>query len=146
MNFADEYVKPHTNQLSTLQWVGAGLVLGLFFGFVDTLLIAAALGTVGITVSAYFGVPTTLTGYFFAGLLLGKWAPKHVEKGPIVGIVLFVWLFMWGFVGLRGHGALGFLGYFLLIPAVAAGLCYVGLHLGRGDLSAIVRKLTGKGL
>jgi len=134
MGLADEFVKPAASRMSRLQWVVAGLVLGFFLGFVDTLLIAAALGYLGLQVPSYFGVPTTFTGYFFSGVILGRLAPRHILWEPPIGILVCVWLFMLGFEGLRGHGALLFLSYFVLIPAVAVAVSYLGMRVGRKDL------------
>jgi len=134
MALADEFVKPAASRMSRLQWVVAGLVLGFFLGFVDTLLIAAALGYLGLQVPSYFGVPTTFTGYFFSGVILGRLAPRHILWEPPIGILICVWLFMLGFEGLRGHGALLFLSYFTLIPAVAVAVSYLGMRVGRKDL------------
>ena len=52
MGITEEHVKPLTDRFSSIQWVGTGLVMGFFLGFVDTLLIAALLGYLGITVHA----------------------------------------------------------------------------------------------
>lgn len=134
MDLADEYVKPAASRMSRLQWVVAGLVLGFFLGFVDTLLIATMLGYLGLKVPAYFGVPTTFTGYFFSGVILGRLAPRHILWEPPIGILICVWLFMLGFEGLKGHGVLLFLSYFALIPAIAIAVSYLGMRVGRKDL------------
>jgi len=134
MALADEYVKPVASRLSRFQWVLAGLILGFFLGFVDTLLIAAVLGHLGLQVPAYFGVPTTFTGYFFSGVIIGRLAPRQILWEPPIGILVCVWLFMLGFEGLRGHGVLLFLSYFVLIPAIAVAVSYLGIRVGKKDL------------
>ena len=134
MALTDEYVKPAALRLSRLQWVLAGLILGFFLGFVDTLLIAALLGYLGLQVPAYFGVPTTFIGYFFSGIIIGRFTPRHILWEPPIGILLCVWLFMMGFEGLSGHGVLLFLSYFALVPAIAVGISYLGMRVGRKDL------------
>jgi hypothetical protein len=134
MGITEEHVRPVTNQFSRTQWIGTGLIMGIFLGFVDTLLIAALLGYLKVTVPAYVGVPTTCTGYFFSGLIIGKLAPPWVEWEPPVGIFICATLFMMGFAGFRGEGiGLLFLHY-VLIPGIAMGISYVGLRSGRGDL------------
>ena len=134
MALTDEYVKPAVSRMSRLQWVFAGLVLGFFLGFVDTLLIAAILGHLGLKVPAYFGVPTTFTGYFFSGVIVGRIAPRHILWESPIGVLVCVWLFMLGFEGLRGHGTLLFLCYFVLIPGIAVAVSYLGIRVGRKDL------------
>jgi hypothetical protein len=134
MALTDEFIKPVASRMSRLQWVFAGLMLGFFMGFVDTLLIAAILGHLGLKVPAYFGVPTTFTGYFFSGAIVGRLAPRHILWEPPTGILICVWLFMLGFEGLRGHGVLLFLCYFALIPGIAVSVSYLGIRVGRKDL------------
>ncbi|MBI4963724.1 MAG: hypothetical protein HY913_10660 [Desulfomonile tiedjei] len=134
MALTEEYLKPAASRLSRLQWVLAGLILGFFLGFVDTLLIAAVLGSVGAKVPAYFGVPTTFIGYFFSGVILGRFAPRNILWEPPIGVLGCVWLFMLGFVGLSGHGVLLFLFYFAVVPSIAVGASYLGMRVGRKDL------------
>ena len=105
--------------------------MGFFLGFVDTLVIAAILGYLGLTVPAYFGVPTTFTGYFFTGMIVGNLAPPEIEWECPAGIVVCVVLLMLGLVGLRGQGILLFILHYLIIPAIAVGVCYLGLRYAR---------------
>ncbi len=126
----NDIVNPAVSGFTRLQWVAAGLILGFFLGFVDTLLIAAILGALRIQLPAYFGIPTTFTGYFFAGMILGSYAPRSIEWEPAIGVLIVVELMMWGFMGLTGHGFL-FIVYFILIPAAATAICYLGLWFAR---------------
>ncbi len=130
MGITDEHVKPVVGRFSRLQWVGASVIFGFFLGFVDTLLIACVLGYLGLRVPYYFGVPTTFTGYFFTGWILGNLAPREIVWEIPAGILICVLLLMWG---LASHG-LGIFYSFLnwvCVPAVAVGICYLGLHVGR---------------
>lgn len=136
MALTDELLEPAVGKFSRIQWVLAGLVLGFFLGFVDTLFIAALLGYLGLQLPMWFGLPTTFTGYFFTGLILGRFAPQRVVWEPSSGILACVILMMLGLVGLRGQGLMSFLFYFGLIPAVAVAVSYLGLRLAR-------RKMVG---
>ncbi len=144
MGITEEHVRPLTDRFSRGQWIVAGVILGFFLGFVDTLLIAALLGYVGLTVPAYVGVPTTFTGYFFTGMITGKLAPPRVEWEPPAGVLVCVFLFMLGFTGVSGQGVWLILLHYVLIPAVAVGICYVGLRAGRGDLAWPRKKVQAK--
>ncbi|MBI5251701.1 MAG: hypothetical protein HY912_19585 [Desulfomonile tiedjei] len=121
-----------------MQWVGGSIVLGFFLGFVDTLMIAAVLGHLGLKLPAYFGVPTTFTGYFFTGMIVGKLAPPEIEWECPIGIVACVVLLMLGLVGMREQGVLLFILHYLLIPGVAVGVCYLGLRVARRKTKAKV--------
>jgi hypothetical protein len=141
MKFINDYFGPAVRPFSRVQWAVAGLVVGLFLGFADTLLIAALLGYLGLTVPAWFGVPTTFTGYFFSGVILGRLAPKNIVWEPCAGIVLCVLLMMAGLVGLRGHGLLLFMLHFVAVPAAAVAVSYFGLRVGREGLRAVMKSL-----
>jgi hypothetical protein len=141
MGITEEHVRPATNQFSSIQWIGTGLIMGFFLGFVDTLLIAALLGYLKVTVPAYVGVPTTCTGYFFSGLIIGKLAPPWVEWEPPAGVLICASLFMLGFTGIREQGIGLLLVHYVLIPAIAMGISYVGLRAGRGDLQLPWKKV-----
>jgi hypothetical protein len=130
MSLKDELVEPAVDKFSRRQWILAGLILGFFLGFVDTLLIAALLGYLGLNMPLWFGVPTTFTGYFFTGMIAGRLAPPDIVWEPPSGVLICVLLMMLGMMGLRGHGV-WFLFYFGVIPAVAVAVCYLGLMLAR---------------
>ena len=134
MGLTDEHVGPIAAKLSRLQWVAAAAVVGFFLGFLDTLIFAALLGHLGLRVPAYFGLPTTFIGYFMSGLVVGKMAPAHIFWEPLCGILACVLLFMWGMAGLKGHGVLLFIFNFILIPACAIGVSYLGLRIARRPL------------
>jgi len=131
MDLIDEQVKPAAQELPSWQWVGVSLVVGIFFGFMDTLMIGAVIGYLGFQVPAYFGVPTTFTGYFLAGAALGRIAPAAILWQIPAGIVVCAVLAMLGLAGLSGHGVFWFLVNFLVIPALAAGACYAGVWFVR---------------
>ncbi|HMK34233.1 MAG TPA: hypothetical protein VK463_04130 [Desulfomonilaceae bacterium] len=131
MGLTDEYVQPALSNFSRVQWVVAGLVAGFFLAFADTLFIAAILGYLGLHVPLWFGVPTTFTGYFFTGMILGKFAPPGIVWEPPSGVLICVLLMMLGLVGLKGQGVLLFLFHFVLIPAVAVSICYLGMRVAR---------------
>ncbi len=131
MGLTEEHVGPVAAKLSRLQWVVAGSVVGFFLGFLDTLIFAAVLGYLGLQVPAYVGVPTTFIGYFMTGMVVGKLAPQHIFWEPLIGILVCVLLFMLGMAGLRGLGVLLFLLNFILIPACALGVSYLGLRVSR---------------
>jgi hypothetical protein len=133
MSLVDDLVKPAIGSFTRLQWLLAGTILGFFFGFVDTLLIAALLGGLGLQVPAVVGLPTTFTGYFFAGMVLGGFAPRSIEWEPPLGVLICVELMMAGYWGLSGHGG-WFIVYFILMPAIAVGVSYLGLTLARKRL------------
>jgi hypothetical protein len=131
MGLTEEHVRPIAARLTRLQWVVAAAVVGFFFGFLDTLIIAAILGQLGLRVPAYFGVPTTFVGYFMTGLVLGKMAPKAITWEPLIGILLCVLFFMVGMAGLKDQTVLLFMFNFILIPACALGVSYLGLRVAR---------------
>lgn len=143
MSLAEELVTPVISRMSRLQWVGGSVVLGFFLGFVDTLLIAALLGYMGLQVPAYFGVPTTFTGYFFTGAIIGKLAPAYIQWEAPVGILICVFLLMLGLVGLSGQGVLSFLLHFVIVPAIAVGICYLGLRVSRKKNKALAQSIDG---
>jgi hypothetical protein len=131
MGITDEHVKPVVGRFSRFQWVATSVVFGFFLGFVDTLLIACVLGYLGLQVPAYFGVPTTFTGYFFTGWILGDLAPSEIVWELPGGILVCVLLLMWGLTGFQGLSwPYLFLNY-VCIPGVAVAICYLGLHVGR---------------
>jgi hypothetical protein len=134
MSLTDELVKPVTGSMTRLQWVGGSIVLGFFLGFVDTLMIAALLGYLGAKLPAYMGIPTTFTGYFFTGMIVGKLAPAEIVWEAPIGILACVFLLMLGLVGFRGQGTLMFLLHYLIIPGIAVGICYLGLWTARRKL------------
>jgi hypothetical protein len=131
MGITDEHVKPVVGRFSKLQWVAASAVFGFFLGFVDTLLIACVLGYLGLQVPAYFGVPTTFTGYFFTGWILGNLAPREIVWQLPAGILVCVLLLMWGLAGTHGMSIPHLFLNYICVPAVAMGVCYVGLRVGR---------------
>lgn len=139
MKLINEYFEPVVRPFTRVQWGVAGLVVGFFLGFVDTLFIAALLGYLGITVPAWFGVPTTFTGYFFSGLILGRLAPKNIVWEPCAGIFVCVVLMMAGLVGFRGHGFLLFLFHFMVLPGAAVVVSYLGVKVGKEGLRAVVQ-------
>jgi hypothetical protein len=130
MGFTDEFVRPATSRFTRLQWLAAGLLLGFFLGFVDTVIIAALLGFLGLKVSVWFGIPTTFSGYFFTGMILGALAPEDVVWEPVIGVFIIIEIMMTGLVGLKGHGIFFFF-HFVIVPVIAAGVCYGGLLLSR---------------
>ena len=134
MDLIQEYVKPVVMTYSRWRWFGASIVVGFFLGFLDTLLLAALMGHLGITVPAYFGVPTTLTGYFLSGIFLGSLAPPKIVWEIPCGIMVCALLMVLGLFGLRGHGVFAFIFNFGLIPAIAVGVCYLGVLMTRGQL------------
>jgi hypothetical protein len=134
MDLIKELVKPVVVTYSRGRWFGASIVVGFFLGFLDTLMLAALMGYMGITVPAYFGVPTTLTGYFLSGMILGGLAPLKIVWEIPCGILVCALLMVLGLFGLRGHGVLAFMFNFGLIPAIAVGVCYLGVLMARGQL------------
>lgn len=131
MDLIEEQVKPAARGLAAWQWLGVSLVVGIFFGFLDTLMIGAVIGYMGFQVPAYFGVPTTFTGYFLAGMVLGRIAPAAILWQIPGGIVICAALVMLGLAGLSGHGVFWFLVNFFVIPALAGGACYAGVWFVR---------------
>ena len=113
MSLTDELVEPAVEKFSRSQWVLAGLILGVFLGFVDTLFIATLLGYLELTLPMWFGVPTTFTGFFFTGMIAGRLAPAEIVWEPPSGVLICVILMMLGLVGLKGHGVLLFLFHFV---------------------------------
>jgi hypothetical protein len=144
MGITDEHVKPVVGRFSRLQWVGTGVVFGFFLGFVDTLLIACVLGYLGLRVPAYFGVPTTFTGYFFAGWILGNLAPREIVWEIPAGILVCVLLLVWGLAGTQGLSALSLFLHYVFIPGVAVGVCYLGLRVGRAKAAKKRRQELSK--
>lgn len=144
MNVINEYFGPAVRPFTRIQWVVAGLIVGVFLGFVDTLFLAALMGYLGITVPAWVGVPTTFTGYLVSGIILGRLAPKSILWEPCAGICICVILMMAGLVGFRGHGFLLFLVHFVIIPGAAVVVSYVGIVAGREGWKAAVARLTNR--
>jgi hypothetical protein len=133
MSLTDELVEPAIGKFTRYQWILAGLVMALFFGFVDTLFIATILGYLGIPVGSWFGVPTTFSGFFVTGAITGRLAPPTIVWEPPSGVLIFVLLMMLGMVGLRGHGFFSFLFYFVVVPAIAVSVCYAGVWVARKE-------------
>jgi hypothetical protein len=131
MGITDEHVKPVVGRFSRFQWVAASVVFGFFLGFVDTLLIACVLGWLGLQVPAYFGVPTTFTGYFFTGWILGDLAPSEIVWELPAGILVCVLLLMWGVAGSQGLSLPYLFLNYVCIPSIAVTVCYLGLRVGR---------------
>lgn len=142
MDFLEEHLKPVTDKFSRWRWFGVSIVVGFFLGFMDTLMLAALMGYLGIVVPAYVGVPTTLTGYFFAGMILARFAPVQIVWEIPAGILLCSLLLVWGLFGLSGHGFGSMILNFGVVPAIALGVCYLGVLAGRGQLKA--KLLPGK--
>jgi hypothetical protein len=124
-------ISPYTSKFTRFQWFAAGTVLGFFLGFVDTLVIAAILGHLGLKVPAEVGLPTTFSGYFFTGVALAGFAPEEITWEPPAGILVCVLIMMWGFAGLSGHGFFAFVLDFVVIPAIAMGVCCGGMYVAR---------------
>ena len=51
-----------------------------------------------------------------------------------MGILVCALLLVLGLFGLRGHGVIAFIFNFVLIPAIAVGVCYLGVLAARGQL------------
>lgn len=130
MSLKDELVVPAVSKFTRGQWVLAGLIMGFFLGFVDTIFIATLLGYLGLSVGSWFGVPTTFTGFFFTGIIAGRLAPPDIVWEPPAGVLICVLLMMLGLVGLKGHGVL-FLFHFGVVPAIAVAVCYAGVWTAR---------------
>lgn len=134
MDFLEEHVRPVAERFSRWRWFGVSIVVGFFLGFIDTLMLAAVMGSLGIVVPAYVGVPTTLTGYFFAGMALARFAPVQILWEIPAGILTCSFLLVWGLFGLHGHSIGAFIFNFVFIPGIAMGVCYLGVLAGRGKL------------
>ena len=134
MDFIEEHLRPVTTRFSGWRWFGVSIVVGFFLGFIDTLMLAALMGYLGIVVPAYFGVPTTLLGYFFAGIILGRFAPVQVLWEIPAGILVCSLLLVMGLFGLSGHSLGSFIFNFGVVPAIAVGVCYLGVLASRGQL------------
>ena len=52
MNLPEQIIKPIIGRIAGTQWIVAVIVLGLYLGFIDTLLVGAFLGYLGIKVGA----------------------------------------------------------------------------------------------
>lgn len=126
-----EFVKPYADRLTKVQWIGASIVAGIFLGFVDTLIFASVIGSFRLQVPAYIGVPTTFSGYFVSGYILSRFAPREIVWEIPAGILICALLFMVGFVGFRDQSSLLLLFHYILLPAIAVGVCYLGLVVGR---------------
>ncbi|MFH1114493.1 MAG: hypothetical protein V1792_11275 [Pseudomonadota bacterium] len=126
-----ELVKPFADRLTRVQWIAASIVAAFFLGFVDTLVFAGVVGIFRVELPASFGVPTTFSGYFFAGYLMSRFAPREITWEIPAGILICALLFMLGFVGISGQGTLLFLLHYAVLPVIAAGIGYLGLVLGR---------------
>lgn len=142
MNLIDEYFRPAAANFLPWHWVLTSMVVGFFLGFVDTIFIGAIMGYAGVRMPAYFGVPTTFSGYFLTGMMLGRIAPPTIFYHIPLGIILCSLLFMWGMAGPAGQGGLAFISNFVLIPAVAGGVCYLGVRLARRSLSRNLKTKT----
>lgn len=134
MSLAEEQLKPYLGKMTSLQWLGASIVLGIFFGFVDTLFIAFVLGTLKIQVPAWFGVPTTFTGFFLAGWIVARFGPRGISWQPPAGILVCVLLLMQGISrpepGEVTSSLLIFFNY-VIVPVIAMAICGLGMYVGR---------------
>jgi MFS family permease len=128
MGIFTEIVEAPAKRFTRLQWIAAGLVMGLFLAFVDTLVIATILGALELRLPKWFGIPTTFSGYLVAGMIAGKFAPEDMRREFLFGILVCVWLFVWGFYGWGWHGGM-FIVYFIVIPAIAAAVAHGGMLL-----------------
>lgn len=147
MSLAEEHFKPYLGNMTALQWFGASVVMGIFCGFVDTLLIACVLGYLGIKVPAWFGVPTTFTGFFLAGWIIARLAPREISWEPPAGILVCVLLLMLGLWPPDLSGVTSFLltiFNYVLVPAIAMGICYLGMYVGRNGWQPVMEKLRRK--
>jgi hypothetical protein len=140
-NPLEQDVKEAGEGLNRLHWLGASCLAGFFFGFVDTLATACVLGYVSIQVPAQVGIPTTFSGFFFTGVLVGKLAPARIKWEVPLGILICVLLFMAGFAGFGGQGTLLLLVHYVILPAVAVGLSYAGLEIGRRGFKSFWKTL-----
>ena len=60
--------------------------------------------------------------------------PREILWEVPVGILICVLLLMLGVVGLKGLGALAFFFNYVIVPAAAVIVSYVGVKVGRGEL------------
>lgn len=137
----EEDIREAGERMTRLQWLGASVLLGLFLGFVDTLTVACVLGYLKIQVPAFVGLPTTFSGYFFAGFFVGKLAPLRIKWEAPAGSLICVLAFMAGYAGFRGQGPFQLVIHYGILPAAAVGICYVGLEAGRRGIKALWKKL-----
>lgn len=144
-----ELVRPVSERLTKMQWLGVSIVIGFFLGFFATLIIAALIGYVLSGLPSYFGIPTTFIGYFLAGYVLSAIAPKEIVWEIPTGILVCSLVFLAGFVGFTGQGALMLLVTYVLLPAIAVGVCYLGLILGRegwAGVKSLIRRTNDNSL
>jgi hypothetical protein len=134
MGTADEFVKPLVGNFTSGRWFAASIVVGFYLGFVDTVIIAAILGAVNFHVPAYVGVPTTMVGYLFTGYILGRLAPSRITWEIPMGILVAVLLFMMGMVGFKGMTFGPMVLNYVIVPAIAWGVCYFGILAARNQL------------
>lgn len=147
MSLAEEHFKPYLGTMTSLQWFGASIVMGIFFGFVDTLFIACVLGYLGLQVPAWFGVPTTFTGFFLSGWMVGRFGPKGVSWEPPAGILVCVLALMLGLSRPELNGVtatLRTLFNYVLVPAFAVGVCYLGMYVGKYGWQSVRDRLRRK--
>ena len=130
-------LKQSGRRMTRLQWLGVSTLMGMFLGFVDTLTVACVLGYLGVEVPAYVGVPTTFSGYFFTGVLVGRLAPPTIGWEAPGGILICVLAFMMGFAGFSGQGPFLLVLHYGVLPSAAVGACYVGLKVGRQGLKPL---------
>jgi hypothetical protein len=146
-SLADEHLKPYLGRMTSLQWFGASIVMGIFLGFVDTLFIACVMGYLGLQLPAWFGVPTTFTGFFMSGWIVGRFGPRGVSWEPPAGILVCVLLLMLGLSRpeLGGVGsALRTLFNYVLVPLSAMAICFLGMYVGKNGWQPIKDYLKRK--
>jgi hypothetical protein len=139
---AQEQLEPFVNRMVPWHWVVAAIPVGIFLGFIDTLAIATVLGYLRISLPGWVGIPTTFTGFLCTGWLAGRMAPRSIVWQPPFGIFLCTVLVMLGYMGLRGLGALNLFFHYLIIPGLAAAICYAGLRIGRDSWKGFIAGLT----
>jgi len=137
----EQDIRQAGERMTRLQWLGASALLGLFLGFVDTLTVACVLGYLKMQVPAFVGVPTTFSGYFFAGFFVGKLAPLRIKWEAPGGILICALAFMAGYAGFSGQGPVLLVVHYGILPAAAVGICYLGLEAGRRGIRALWQDL-----
>jgi len=141
----EEHIKPVTEQMTDLQWIVGTMALGVFFGFLDTLLIACVLGYLKLQVPAYFGIPTTFSGYFFAGVVIGRLAPARITWQASVGILICALVFMFGYGAGGDQGSGLMIVQYGLLPAVSVALFCLGKKAARRNSRCIGMPSSKKG-
>jgi hypothetical protein len=144
MSLVEEELKPVLSRMPSYQWVGLSIVLGIFFAFLDLLMIAAVLGYLHLQPPAWCAVPITFTGFFFAGWSVGRFGPSYVVWEPPVGILVCILLLLMGLARPEMTGAWAVFVLFLnwvVVPLVAMTVCYGGLRVGRGGWGNLAAKV-----